>query len=76
MLPLHYRSHFVIAGTYRDDAVGDWTASAHIEFTETLTVHTMVIKPPHTFQTKKQAERFIIQHAKEWVDKRVARQSR
>jgi hypothetical protein len=55
----------------------DWTASAHIEFTEftefteKLTVHTVVLRPADVFQTESQAEKYIIQRAKEWVDKRL-----
>lgn len=69
-----YRKHLILPATYRDPTLGDWTASAHIEFTEfteKLTVHTVVLRPADVFQTESQAEKYIIQRAKEWVDKRL-----
>jgi hypothetical protein len=66
-----YRKHLILPATYRDPMLGDWTASAHIEFTEKLTVHTVVLRPADVFQTELQAEKYIIHRAKEWVDKRL-----
>ena len=66
-----YRKHLILPATYRDPSIGDWTASAHIEFTEKLTVHTVVLKPADVFQTEMQAEKYIIQRAKEWIDNRL-----
>ena len=66
-----YRKHLILPATYRDPALGDWTASAHIEFTEKLTVHTVVLRPADVFQSELQAEKYIIQRAKKWVDKRL-----
>ena len=66
-----YRKHLILPATYRDQTLGDWTASVHIEFTEKLTVHTVVLRPADVFQTESQAEKYIIQRAKEWVDKRL-----
>jgi hypothetical protein len=66
-----YRKHLILPATYRDPSIGDWTASAHIEFTEKLTVHRVVLKPADVFQTEMQAEKYIIEPAKEWVDNRL-----
>jgi hypothetical protein len=52
-----YRKHLILLATYRDPTLGDWTASAHIEFTEKLTVHTVVLRPADVFQTELQAEK-------------------
>ena len=62
-------SYFPVA--YSDPAIGDWTASVHIEFTEKLKIHTVVLKSGAVFQTEVQAKRFIINEAKQWVDERL-----
>ena len=51
---------------------GDWTASVHIEFTEKLTVRTIVLKAGDAFKSEVQAREFIIDETKQWVDDRLA----
>jgi hypothetical protein len=38
-----YRQHLILPVAFFDSAIGDWTASVHIEFTEKLKVHTVVL---------------------------------
>jgi hypothetical protein len=66
-----YREHLVLPVTFRDAAMNDWSASAHIEFTDNVTVHTVVLKCSKTFETEQQAEQYITQRAKMWVDDRL-----
>jgi hypothetical protein len=54
-----------------DWSIGDWTANAHIEFSENLKIHTVVLKSSDAFRTEVQAKRFIIKQAKQWVDDRL-----
>lgn len=70
-MAFRYREHLILPVTYRDSVMNDWLASAHIEFTENVTVHTVVIKCSDTFQTEQEAERYIIQRAKRWVDEKL-----
>ncbi len=51
--------------------MNDWTASAHVEYTDNVTVHTVVLKCSKNFETEQQAEQYIIQRAKMWVDDRL-----
>lgn len=66
-----YRYHLILPVAFFDSATGDWTASVHIEFTEKLKVHTIVLKSSDAFQSEVQAKKFIIDQAKQWVDKRL-----
>ena len=66
-----YRQHLILPVAFFDSAIGDWTASVHIEFTEKLKIHTVVLKFGDAFQTEVQAKRFIIKEAKQWVDDRL-----
>ena len=66
-----YRNHLILAATYQRRSKSDWGASAHIEFTENFAVQNFVLKPAMFFKTEKQAERFIIDRAKEWIDNRL-----
>jgi hypothetical protein len=62
-------SYFPVA--FFDSAIGDWTANVHIEFTEKLKIHTVVVKSSATFRTEAHAKKFIIEEAKQWVDDRL-----
>ena len=66
-----YRQHLILPVMFFDSAVGDWTASVHIEFTEKLKVHTVVLRSDDRFQSELQAKKFIIDQAKQWVDGRL-----
>lgn len=66
-----YREHVIFPVVYSDPTIGDWTASVHIEFTEKLKIHTVVLKSGDVFRTEVQAKRLIIKEAKQWVDERL-----
>jgi hypothetical protein len=66
-----YRQHLILPVAFFDSAIGDWTASVHIEFTEKLKIHTVVLKFGDAFETEVQAKRFTIKEAKQWVDHRL-----
>ena len=66
-----YRQHLLLPVAFFDSAIGDWTASVHIEFTEKLKVHTVVLKSRDAFKSEVQAKKFIIEQAKQWVDNRL-----
>jgi hypothetical protein len=70
-MEFRYRDHLIFPAASLDSAIGDWTPSAHIEFSDNLKIHTVVLKPGDAFQTKVQAKRFIIKQAKQWVDDRL-----
>ena len=66
-----YRQHLLLPVAFFDSAIGDWTASVHIEFTEKLKIHTVVLRYDVKFKSEGQAKKFIIEHAKQWVDDRL-----
>jgi heme-binding NEAT domain protein len=66
-----YRQYLILPVTFFDSAIGDWTASVHIEFTEKLKVHTVVLRSGDAFKSEVQAKKFIIDQAKQWVDDRL-----
>ena len=70
-MDFRYREHFIFPVAYSDPAIGDWTASVHIEFTEKFKIHTVVLKSGDVFQTEVAAQQFIIKQAKQWVDDRL-----
>jgi hypothetical protein len=70
-MEFRYRDHLIFPAVSLDSAIGDWTASAHIEFSENLKIHTVVLKSGDAFRTELQAKRFMIKQAKQWVDDRL-----
>jgi hypothetical protein len=70
-MEFRYRDHLIFPAASLDSAIGDWTASAHIEFSDNLNIHTVVLKSGDAFQTEVQAKRFMIKQAKLWVDDRL-----
>jgi hypothetical protein len=66
-----YRQHLILPVAFFDSAIGDWTASVHIEFTENLKVHTVVLRSSDAFQSEVQAKKFLIDQAKQWIDERL-----
>jgi hypothetical protein len=72
-MEFRYRDHLIFPSASLDSAIADWTASAHIEFSENLKIHTVVLKSSDAFRTEVQAKRFIIKQAKQWVDNRIER---
>jgi hypothetical protein len=71
LMEFRYFDHLIFPAASLDSAIGDWTASAHIEFSENFKIHTVVLKCGDAFQTEVQAKRFIIKQAKQWVDDRL-----
>jgi hypothetical protein len=72
-MEFRYRDHLIFPAASSDSSIGDWTASAHIEFSENLKIHTVVLKSGDAFQTEVQAKRFMIKQAKQWIDDRLQR---
>jgi hypothetical protein len=70
-MEFRYREHLIFTVAYLDPVIGDWTASVHIEFTEKLKIHTVVLRSDDVFETEVQAKRFITKEAKEWVNERL-----
>jgi hypothetical protein len=70
-MEFRYRDHVIFPAASLDSAVGDWTATAHIEFSENLKIHTVVLKSGDVFQTEVQAKHFMIKQARQWVDDRL-----
>lgn len=66
-MKFRYRDYLIFTAASFDSTIGDWTASAHIEFTENLKIHTVIMKSRDGFLTEGEAERFIIKQAKQWV---------
>jgi hypothetical protein len=66
-MKFRYRDYLIFTAASFDSTIGDWTASAHIEFTENLKIHTVVMKSRDGFLSEGEAERFIIKQAKQWV---------
>jgi hypothetical protein len=50
-----YRQYLLLPVAVFDCDIGDWTASVHIEFTEKLKVHTVVLKSGDAFKSDVQA---------------------
>jgi hypothetical protein len=71
MMEFRYRDHLIFPVASLDSAIGDWTPSAHIEFSENFKIHTVVLKCGDAFQTEVETNRFIIKQAKQWVDDRL-----
>ena len=70
-MEFRYRDHLIFPAASLDSAIGDWTASAHIEFSDNFKIHTVVLKSGDAFQTEVQAKGFMIKQAKQWVDDRL-----
>ena len=66
-----YRRHLILPVAFFDSAIGDWTASVHIEFTKKFKIHTVVVNSSMSFKTEALAKKFIIEEAKQWVDDRL-----
>ena len=58
-----------------DEDTGSWIATAHIQFTEKLSFHNVIIRGSKMFRTKKEAEKQIVEQAKEWIDERLRSKS-
>lgn len=68
-----YRKHLILVRVAQDTDTAMWTAKAHIEFTLKRDFQDIVIGPTAPFRSQKQAEKQIIQQAKDWIDNRVGK---
>jgi hypothetical protein len=70
-MALRYRKHLILSTINQDEVTGAWFGSAHIQYTEQLKFHNIVIQGHGIFWTKAEAEKHLIQEAKEWIDSRL-----
>ena len=70
-MSFHYRKHLILPTIDQDEATGGWVGKTHIQYTEKLLFHNVSIRCRGMFRTKTEAEKQVIQEAKEWVDKRL-----
>ena len=70
-MSVRYRKHLILPTISQDEATAAWTATAHIQFTDKLAFNNFILRGSTTFRTEKEAEKHIIQHAKEWIDERL-----
>ena len=70
-MSVRYRKHLILPTISQDEASGDWTAIAHIQFTEKLAFNNFILRSSTTFGTESEAEKHIVEQAKEWIDERL-----
>ena len=70
-MSIRYRKHLILPTINQDEATGAWFGSAHIQYTEKLKFHNIVIQGRGIFWTRTEAEKHVIQEAKEWIDSRL-----
>lgn len=70
-MALRYRKHLILPTISQDEATGAWTATAHIQFTEKLAFTNFILRGSTMYRTKSEAEKHIIEQAKEWIDQRL-----
>ena len=70
-MSVRYRKHLILPTISQDEATGAWTATAHIQFTEKLAFNNFIIRGSTMFRTEREAEKHIVQQAKEWIDQRL-----
>ena len=70
-MSIRYRKHLILPTINQDEAMGVWFGSAHIQYTEKLKFHNIVIQGHGIFWTRAEAEKHLIQEAKEWIDSRL-----
>ena len=75
-MEFRYRDHVIFPAASLDSVIGDWIPSAHIEFSENLKIHTVVLKSGDVFQTEVQAKQFMIDHRLRGARELTSKQSR
>lgn len=70
-MSLRYRKHLILPTINQDEDTCAWFGSAHIQYTEKLKFHNVLIQVRGIFWTKTEAEKHLIQQAKEWIDSRL-----
>ena len=67
-----YRNHLILQKANLDPHTGYWSVRAHIQYNEHITFRDVLITGPSgVFTTENEAEKHIIEKAKEWVDARL-----
>ncbi len=67
-----YRNHLILEKANLDPQTGYWMVRAHIQYNEHITFRDVLITGPNdVFTTQNEAEKHIIEKAKEWVDARL-----
>jgi hypothetical protein len=66
-----YRKHLILPTINQDEVTGAWFGSAHIQYTEKLKFHNVLIQVRGIFWTSAEAEKQVIKEAKEWIDSRL-----
>jgi hypothetical protein len=74
-MAVRYKKHLILPTIDRDEDTGSWTATAHVQFTEKLSFHNVVIRGSNMFPTEKEAEKHIVEQAKQWIDERLRSKS-
>ena len=59
-MAVRYRKHLILPTIDQDEDSGSWTATAHIQFTEKLIFHNIIIRSSNMFLTEKEAEKQIL----------------
>ena len=70
-MAVQYKKHLILPTIDQDEDADTWTTTAHIQFTEKLTFHNVIIQGSSMFPTKKEAEKHIGEQAKLWIDERL-----
>jgi hypothetical protein len=74
-MAVRFKKHLILPTIVPDEDTGSWIATAHIQFTEKLSFHNIIIRGSKMFRTKKEAEKHIVEQAKEWIDERLRSKS-
>ena len=70
-MSLRYRKHLILPTINQDEVTGAWFGSVHIQYTEKLKFHNVLIQVRGIFWTSAEAEKQVIKEAKEWIDSRL-----
>lgn len=68
---IQYHDHLVHLEPHQDPMLCDWTVTAYIEFTENLTIHTVVLKLQEVFRSEEEANKFTLRKVEQWIDDRL-----
>jgi membrane protease subunit (stomatin/prohibitin family) len=70
-MSIRYRKHLILPTINQDEVTGAWFGTAHIQYTDQLKFHNIVIQGHGIFWTRAEAEKHLIQEAKKWIDSRL-----
>jgi hypothetical protein len=71
LMSIRYRKHLILPTINQDEVTGAWFGSVHIQYTEKLKFHNVLIQVRGIFWTSAEAEKQVIKEAKEWIDSRL-----